>query len=87
MNEVTLDKMTLRGGVKCYGGCFDSASSRVFKELDRVLKLIKIREPEAHVTYFPVEEYYTVHVWGRSISGEFTNLSGALYDAYCRLYP
>lgn len=52
-----------------------------------VLAKIREREPEAHVTFFPVERQFVVHVWGRELSGYHPSRAAALVDAYHRLYP
>jgi len=81
-----LDNLEFTQTVRCYWGAFDSASQRVLDNQDAVLKEILKKEPEAHVTYFPVEEQYVVHVWARELSGYHQTRGAALADAYRKLY-
>lgn len=81
------EDLTLPNFIRCYDGVYDSATQRVLDRQEEALRQIQEREPGAHVTYFPVEERYVVHVWGRNISGYHTTRGGALADAYGRLYP
>lgn len=37
-------------------------------------------EPEAHCTYFPGEEEYQVHVWGKPLTGFHKSHLAALED-------
>lgn len=86
MSDVAPEKLEFRTTVRCYDGAFDSKSQAVLNERTRVMKLIRQKEPEAHATYFPVEEEYVIHVWGRDISGYHKSYGAALYDAYTKLY-
>ena len=51
----------------------------------RALELIRTVEPEVHVAFFPVEQEYVVHVWGRDLSGMHPTRGAALADALDRL--
>lgn len=79
--------LELPRNIRCYNGCYDSTTQRQLDRQSEVLDLIKRKEPEAHVTYYPVEEEYLVHVWGRPLSGYHKTSAGALTDAYWRLHP
>jgi ABC-type sugar transport system ATPase subunit len=45
------------------------------EEIEAKMKKLKKLHPEAHVTYFPVEQRYLVHIWGRQLSGMSDKLS------------
>lgn len=78
--------LEIRGPVKCYNGCYDSATQRVIDEQNRVMALIKAKEPDAHHTYFPAEGYHRVHKWGWPISGERSTKGAAIAEAYEKLF-
>lgn len=80
-----MDNLEFTAPVRCYNGAFDSASQRVLDAQDAALALIRTVEPEAHVTYFPVEQQYVVHVWGRELSAYAPTRGAALTDALRRL--
>jgi hypothetical protein len=71
--------------MRCYNGAWDSEAMALFAEQDRMLKRIRVREPDAHVTYFPMEGKYQVHVWGNPLSGFHDTTFGALADAAIQL--
>ncbi len=68
-------------------GAFDSDSQRVLDARKQLLARLRTKEPEAHVTYFPVEEEYHIHVWGRSLSGYHRSYGTALLAAHDKLFP
>ena len=87
--ETSVDVLSLNLEVtnaKCYDGAWDSRTQEVFKNQDFVLAKIREKEPEAHVTYFPVEELHVVHCWGREISSYTPTKGSALLDAYKKLF-
>lgn len=71
--------------ISCYNGCFDDATQRILNNQVLALELIRTKEPEAHVTYFPMEEEYVVHVWGKEISKYHKTIGSALKDAMMKL--
>jgi hypothetical protein len=71
--------------VSCYNGCYDSETQRVMDEQERVLKLIQQQEPFAHVTYFPMEEMYMVHCFGRQLGAPCSTRGSAILNAYRRI--
>lgn len=70
---------------RCYDGQWDSKALALFAEQDRLLKLIREREPEAHCTYFPSPGFFVVHVWGRTLGPERTSKLEALSEALAKL--
>ena len=82
MGDIDLE---IRWPVRCYNGCYDSATQRVFDRQDDVLKFIQSKVPDAHCTYFPAEGYHMVHVWGWPISGAMPTRGSALADAVTQL--
>lgn len=71
--------------VRCYNGAFDGASQRVLDARAEVMAAIREVEPKAHVTYFPVEGTWQVHVWGRALSAHSASMGVALLDALGRV--
>lgn len=71
--------------IHCYDGAYDSRSQRVIDAQVEALRLIQLREPEAHVTFFPVEGEWVVHSWGRELSAYHETKGSALADALRRL--
>lgn len=67
--------------MRCYDGCWDSEATAMFARHDDLMKQIRAREPLAHCTYFPVEEKYQVHVFGRPASGMHSDKEVALKEA------
>jgi hypothetical protein len=51
------------------------------KEGAKLMKLLREKFPEAHLTYFPVEQKYLCHVWGKPLGGMFSNSVDAIRDA------
>lgn len=80
-----LDSLEFTAPVKCYNGAFDSKSQQVLDAQDEVLRLVQQKEPRAHVTYFPGEEEFVVHVLGRQLSAYHKTRGAALADAFRRL--
>lgn len=70
--------------IKCYNGAYDSATQRVMDAQARALKAIQKHEPDAHVTHFPGDGTWVVHVWGREISSYHQTKGAALHDALRR---
>lgn len=71
--------------IRCYNGAFDSETQRVLDNQKRALDMIRTKEPEAHVTHFPMEGGWCVHVWGRELSSFCNTKGAALYSAMFRL--
>lgn len=78
--------LALPASIKCYNSCYDSATQRVLDEQEKILGAIKRIEPDAHVTYFPVEGQHVVHVYGRELSGYHSTRGAAIADAYNRMF-
>ena len=53
---------------------------------DNLLLRIREKEPEAIVTFFPVEYQYIVHVWGKPLGNFKTTREEALKSAIDNLY-
>ncbi len=85
--KIEAHQLEFQHPVSCYNGCYDSKSQRVIDEQARVLKLIKMKEPDAIVTYFPMEGQFVVHVYSRELSGYHSSRGAALADAYNRMLP
>lgn len=68
-------------GYRIYNGCPDSTMQRRLDYEASQLKELKKLVPEAHVTYFPVEEKFQAHVWGKSLSGMCGSRIGAIQEA------
>ena len=66
---------------KCYNGCWDSQTQARFDEENNLFQKLRKHEPEAWCTYFPIEEKYHVHVWGRSSSSMYDSRLAALTEA------
>lgn len=71
--------------IRCYNGAFDTASQRILDAQDGALTAIRRTEPKAHVTFFPMEEEWVVHVYGRQLSSYHKSKGSALADALERL--
>lgn len=50
--------------MRCYNGCPDSALQAVLDQQAADDRALKLAHPEAHCTYFPVEQEWQVHIWG-----------------------
>lgn len=83
---IDLSRLEVVGPVSCYNGCYDSKTQRALNAQEEVLKAIKTKEPEAHITYFPLEQQFQVHAWGRPLSGFFSTRAAAISDAYTKLF-
>lgn len=83
---IDLSRLEIVGPVSCYNGCYDSKTQRALDAQEEVLKAIKTKEPEAHITYFPLEQQFQVHAWGRPLSGFFSTRAAAISDAYTKLF-
>jgi hypothetical protein len=67
-------------------GELTAAGQAVMQERERVLALIREREPEAHVTYHnPPTAAYVVHVWGRPLGAYRATYGAAILDAYQKM--
>ena len=53
---------------------------------DELLLKIREKEPEAIVTFFPMEYQYIVHVWGKPLGNFKTTKEEALKSAIDNLY-
>lgn len=54
--------------MRCYNGCPDDELQALINKSDALEKAVRTIEPTAHCTYFPVEETFHVHAYGRPIS-------------------
>lgn len=87
MAPVDLDNLEFVHVVRCYWGAYDSKTQRVIDNQNACLAAIRATEPEARVTYFPMEEVWQVHVWGRPLSGYRASKGSALAEAYRATLP
>lgn len=71
--------------MRCYDGCWDSKAQALFAKGDALMRSVASVEPEAHCTYFPGEQCFQVHVWGRPLSGFLSSRLAALQEAANRL--
>lgn len=72
-------------GHRVYNGCPDSTmQKRLDSEAARYEELKRLI-PEAHVTYFPVEEQYVAHIWGKHITGFCPSFISAIEQALATL--
>lgn len=71
--------------IRCYDGAYDSATQCVINAQAEALRQIRLKEPEAWVTYHPAEGTFVVHVWGRPLSDYCDTKGSALADALRRL--
>lgn len=90
--RVDAESLKLPSYIRCYNGCYDSATQRVLDRQAAALAEIQKYEPGAHVTYFGVgpcdtdeNEVFMVHVYGRPLSGYHKTRGDALIDALTRL--
>lgn len=67
--------------MRCYDGAWDSEATTLFARQDALLAQVKKKEPEAHCTYFPMEQRFQVHAWGRPLSGMHVSRIAALEEA------
>ena len=77
--------LELPASIKCYDGAFDSETQRILDNQEKAMALIRAKEPDAHCTYFFIEQEYVVHVYGRAISAYTKSRGSALADAMNRL--
>lgn len=66
--------------MRCYNGAWDSEATSLFKRQDELLARVRAKEPEAHCTYFPMEQRFQVHAWGRPLSGMCVSQIAALEE-------
>ena len=52
-----------------------------FNKSEELAKVMYKKFPESHVTYFPVEQKYQCHVWGKPLGGMFSSRIDAIRDA------
>lgn len=68
--------------MRIYNGCPGSELQEKLDKETALLSEIVSLEPEAHCTYYPIEELYRVHKWGNPISkfhsSKIDALNGAL---------
>lgn len=69
----------------CYDGAFDSATLEVIKNREEAFQAIREEYPEAHVTYFPVEQTWVVHVWGKELSSHHQSKGAALTEVLLKI--
>ena len=82
---MTLDDLIMPKSIKCFNGAFESNVRKIQDNQDKALRMIQECEPEAHITYYPVEEQWKVHVWGKPLSDMFYDKGLAIWDALKRL--
>jgi hypothetical protein len=70
---------------RCYNGCPDSKLQALLDRNAALMERVRLLEPEAHCTYHPADGLFQVHVWGRPISGMFSDRGEALNDALTKL--
>jgi hypothetical protein len=66
---------------RCYDGCPDSGLKARMDETKKLYDKVRKLNPNAHCTYFPMEEKYQVHDWGKPISTFHNHINGALLEA------
>jgi len=66
---------------KCYNGAWDSKAQAQFEREDQALTKLRRSQPSAHCTWFPLEEMWLVHVWGKPLSGFHSRKIDALNEA------
>lgn len=71
--------------MRCYNGAWDDEANAMFVEQDRLMNKIREIEPLAHLSYFPMEGEFHIHVWGRPLSGFHESRMAAIRDALERL--
>lgn len=69
------------GYYRCYDGCPDTALQAKYDIENLIMQEIKKKEPRAHITFFPVENSYQVHVWGKDIGKMFASKKDTLMSA------
>jgi hypothetical protein len=67
--------------MRCYDGAWDSEATALFARQDELLRRVKVKEPDAHCTYFPSEGQFQVHAWGRPLSKMHGSKIAALEEA------
>lgn len=55
-------------GHRVYDGCPDSTMQRRLDHEQQLLNKLKEKHPEAHLTYFPYEERWMAHIWGKPLT-------------------
>ena len=70
--------------MQCYDGAWDSEALALFAEQDRLMTIIREKEPEAHCTYFSPGTF-VIHVWGREIGPHCSTKLDALHAAVLNL--
>lgn len=66
---------------RVYNGCLSDDLQAVFDRQNSLMEEILKINPNACCTYFPVENVYQVHEWGKPISQAHKNKIDALMDA------
>ena len=67
--------------MRVYNGCLSDDLQAKFEEIQKLQNLLYKKFPESHVTFFPVEEKYQCHIWGKPLSGMHTNKIDAINEA------
>lgn len=67
--------------MRLYNGCPDSELKAKWDSIEKAKKQLQKQIPEAHCTYFPKEEKWQVHVWGKMIGGFFDTELAAIESA------
>ena len=70
---------------RCYDGCFDSDTQKEVDMADKLLNKIRKFVPDVHITFFPVEQQWVVHIWGKEISSYHYSKNAALIEAWTNL--
>jgi hypothetical protein len=50
-------------------------------ESEKLFKVMREKFPESWVTYFPTEQKYMAHIWGKPLSGMHTSRIAAIEEA------
>ena len=73
------------GYYRCYDGAPDTALQAKYDIEKLILEEIRKIEPDAHCTFFPVENKYQVHIWVNSIGQMFSSKKDTLMSALNQL--
>jgi hypothetical protein len=65
---------------RVYNGCPDDGLKAILNYESELMGKIIMRYPEAHSTYFPIENRWNIHVWGKRLSEMHDTKLGALLE-------
>ena len=66
---------------RVYNGCPDDELQKRLDKLVETEEKLKQLYPEAHVTYFPMEELYQVWQWNNPLGKSYPSKMDAMMDA------